>query len=131
MNPGPVRLWPWALVHRERRAEESRLQGAVVQLGRHWPGDADHRRATQMLGHRVAADADRRRDAALTVAVAHISRLYGAGKPVVPTPDETLELPLVLVVTGLLAVLARQITRAAQHEEGISTVGTLFHALIF
>src|SRR5579864_149839 len=32
------------------------------------PSDANHRRATQVLGHRVAADADGRRDAALTVA---------------------------------------------------------------
>ena len=44
------------------------LQRRVVQLGRHRPGDADHRRAAQILGHRVAADPDRGGDAALAVA---------------------------------------------------------------
>ena len=68
MQPRPVRLRPRALMDSEWRTEQSRLESAVIQLRRHRPSDADHRRATQVLGHRVAADADSRRDAALTVA---------------------------------------------------------------
>jgi hypothetical protein len=42
---------------------------------------------------------------------AHISLLSGYDKPVVPTPEETLVLPLVLVVIRLLTGLVRQIAQ--------------------
>jgi hypothetical protein len=41
--------------------------------------------------------------------LAHISLLYGAVKPIVPTMEETLALPVVLVVAELLTPLARLI----------------------
>ena len=69
MDPRPVRL-------RARRPpssnparrEQTLLQVGVVQPGRHRPGDADHRRTAEILGHRVAADSDRGSD--LPVALA-------------------------------------------------------------
>ena len=45
-----------------RRREQAPLQLGVVDLRRHRPGDPDHRRATQILGHRRVPDPDRTRD---------------------------------------------------------------------
>ena len=39
--------------------------------------------------------------------LAHISLLYGAEKPVVPTPEETLALPAVLVVARVFALVCQ------------------------
>jgi hypothetical protein len=48
--------------------------------------------------------------------LAHISLLSGTEKPLVPTPEETLVLPLVLVVTKLLVGLVCQITERLRRE---------------
>jgi hypothetical protein len=42
--------------------------------------------------------------------LAYLSLLSGAKKPVVPTPEETLALPVLLVVAGLLVGVVRQVT---------------------
>ena len=62
MNAGPDWLRPQRLGGREGRHEEPALQRRVVQLRRHWPGDAHHAGTAQVLGDRVAADADYGRD---------------------------------------------------------------------
>ena len=62
MNAGPDRLRPQRLGGREGRHEEPALQRGVVQLRRHRPGDAHHAGTAQVLGNRVAADADHGRD---------------------------------------------------------------------
>jgi hypothetical protein len=49
--------------------------------------------------------------------LAHISLLYGAEKPVVPTPEETLAFPAGLVVAGLLVPLVRQIAEGLIHAQ--------------
>jgi hypothetical protein len=43
------------------------------------------------------------------VVLAHISLLYGAEKPLMPAPEETLALPVALVLAGLLAALLRPV----------------------
>jgi hypothetical protein len=53
VNAGPLRLRPPRL-----RREQLALQRHVVQRRRHRPRDADHGGPAQILGHRVAADAD-------------------------------------------------------------------------
>jgi hypothetical protein len=48
--------------------------------------------------------------------LAHISLLQGSEKPVVPTPEETLALPVLLVVAGLLVGVVRQVTGQPAHD---------------
>src|SRR5215213_1628154 len=62
MNAGPLGLGPQRRRRHEGWGEQLALECRVVQLGRHRPGDADHRGAAQILGHRVAADPNRRGD---------------------------------------------------------------------
>jgi hypothetical protein len=51
------------------------------------------------------------------VILAYISLLNGAEKPVVPAPEETLALPVDLVLAGLLAVLVRPIAEGLRAGE--------------
>ena len=48
---------------------------------------------------------------------AHISLLNGADKPVVPTPEDALAFPIILVVAGLLVALELQIAEALRSSE--------------
>ena len=57
MDAGPLRLRP-ARLGREWRREQLALQRHVVQRRRHRPSDADNGGPAQILGHRVATDAD-------------------------------------------------------------------------
>jgi hypothetical protein len=61
VDTGPLRLRPRRL-GRERRREQLALQRRVVERLRHRPRDPDHGSPTQILGHRIAADADHDRD---------------------------------------------------------------------
>ena len=58
VDAGPLRLRPQRLHRCEGRREELALQRHVIQRRRHRPRDADHGGPAQILGHRVAADAD-------------------------------------------------------------------------
>jgi hypothetical protein len=68
MQTPPVRLRLCRLTGRERRGEQTAFQGTIIQLRRRWPGNADRAGPTQVVGNRVAADADRRRDLLAAVA---------------------------------------------------------------
>ncbi len=63
MNVVPVRHRPRRRRHVEAgRREQPPLQLGVVDLGRHRPGDPDHRRPPQILADRRVPDPDRARD---------------------------------------------------------------------
>ena len=59
MDKGPVRLWAGRRRVEPGRREQTLLEVAVVQPGRDRPGDPDHGRPAQILGHRASADPDR------------------------------------------------------------------------
>ena len=58
MDLGPVGQRAQCLRGREGRQEKPALKGGIIQVGRYWPGNADHRCPAQVLGDRIAADPD-------------------------------------------------------------------------
>jgi hypothetical protein len=59
MNVGPVRLRAGRGNMKPGRCEQALLEVAIVQPDGDRPGDPDHRRPAQILGHRGSADPDR------------------------------------------------------------------------
>jgi hypothetical protein len=68
MKPAAIRLWPWAFMSGEWRAERLFFQNRVIPCRRHRPRDAKHRRSAQIFGHPRAADPHRCGNLALTEA---------------------------------------------------------------
>jgi hypothetical protein len=62
--------------------------------------------------HRVAGPAGDRQ-----AILAHISLLYGSEKPLVPSPEETLAIPVAIVAAGLLAFVIMQISDELRRSE--------------
>jgi hypothetical protein len=57
--------------------------------------------------------------------LAHISLLYGADKPGVPTKEETLVFPLALVVAGVLAVIVGWIAEWVRARQSLGATVSL------
>jgi hypothetical protein len=108
-GPGPeatVRRW-LALGQSELRSilELNRIGARLAKFSR-----SEIRKVRRRIRSESGPAGDRQ------AVLAYISLLKGAGKPVLPTPEETLVLPLVLVVTKALAGLVCQVAERLRAE---------------
>jgi hypothetical protein len=110
-KPGGADLEPtvrrWLALDRSKLKAIGELNRIVSRLARFSRTEIKNSRRRIRTESRSVGD----RQAVL----AYLSLLSGAEKPVVPTPEETLAFPLILLAAGLLAPIVRQIA------EGLGT----------